>query len=121
GTDMLTSCMMDFENGQASVTASTQVNAHQKVEILGSDGKIVITPPFNVPVDVPAVLTCENSDGFRELECEIADQYGLQFEAFSTVIREGGVMPISDDEAINNMKAIDALFRSEKSGSWETV
>ena len=43
------------------------------------------------------------------------------FDAFSRAVREGGREPTPPEDAIANMKVLDALFRSEKSGSWEKV
>jgi predicted dehydrogenase len=36
-------------------------------------------------------------------------------------VREGGAAPTPPEDAIANMKALDALFKSEKSGAWEKV
>jgi len=121
GTDILTSGIMDFGKGQASFTVGTQTAPHQKVEILGSDGKIVISPPFNIPNDIPAKIILETSDGIQEINCDTVDQYRIQFESFSAYLRQGGELPLSPDDTINNIKVIDALFASEKSGVWETI
>jgi predicted dehydrogenase len=43
------------------------------------------------------------------------------FEPFSRAVREGGPVPTPAQDAIDNMKVLDALFRSEKSGTWEQV
>ncbi|RKX86014.1 MAG: gfo/Idh/MocA family oxidoreductase, partial [Spirochaetes bacterium] len=42
-------------------------------------------------------------------------------EAFARALREGGSAPIPPSDAIANMKVIDAMFRSEKSGGWEAI
>jgi predicted dehydrogenase len=47
------------------------------------------------------------------------DQYAIQAEVFSRVIREGGEVPVSIEDAIRNMAVIEALFRSAESGRWE--
>ena len=49
------------------------------------------------------------------------DQYHLQGEAFSRAVRGEIDLPYGVDDAIANMRVIDALFRSEKSGRWETI
>jgi predicted dehydrogenase len=48
------------------------------------------------------------------------DQYTLQGEAFSRVVRGEIALPYGLDDAVMNMRIIDALLRSEHSGRWET-
>jgi predicted dehydrogenase len=49
------------------------------------------------------------------------DQYTLQGEAFSRAVRGEIDLPYGVEDAVANMRVIDALFRSEKSGRWEEV
>ncbi len=49
----------------------------------------------------------------------VSDQYQLQAEAFGRVIRKEEKPVWGVEDAIQNMKIIDAFFRSEKSGKWE--
>jgi predicted dehydrogenase len=50
-----------------------------------------------------------------------SDQYELQGTAFSRAVRGEVALPFGVDDAIANMRVIDALFRSEKSGRWEAI
>jgi len=61
------------------------------------------------------------SIGPRTLNLGPAGQYRLMFDAFSKSVLEGTEVPTPPSDAIGNMRAIDALFRSEKSGLWEKV
>ncbi len=49
------------------------------------------------------------------------DQYTLQGEAFSRAVRGEIALPYGWEDAICNMRIIDALFASEKSGAWEVL
>ena len=49
----------------------------------------------------------------------VSDQYQLQAEAFGRVIRKKQKPFWGVEDAIQNMKIIDAFFRSEKSRKWE--
>ena len=49
----------------------------------------------------------------------ICDQYTLQGDAFSLAVRGAAPLPHGIDDAILNMRVIDALFRSARSGNWE--
>ena len=48
-------------------------------------------------------------------------QYTLQGDAFARAILEGGEVPVSVEDAVANMAAIEALFRSAATQTWETV
>lgn len=47
------------------------------------------------------------------------DQYREQADAFAEAILSGEPLDTGLGDAIANMKAIDALFRSAASGRWE--
>jgi predicted dehydrogenase len=49
------------------------------------------------------------------------DQYQLQAESFGRHIRSKKKLVWGVDDAIGNMKIIDALFKSEKTKRWEKV
>ena len=49
------------------------------------------------------------------------DQYQLQAETFSQAVRGEIPLPYGVKDAVRNMRALDVLFRSEKSGRWEEV
>ena len=50
-----------------------------------------------------------------------SDQYMLQGEAFSRAVRGEIALSYGVDDAIADMRVIDALFRSETSGRWEAI
>jgi len=49
------------------------------------------------------------------------DMYTLQGDAFSQAVRGEIALPYGLDDAICNMRVIDALFKSGVSGQWESV
>ena len=51
----------------------------------------------------------------------MCDQYGLQGDDFSRAIRGEAALEFALEDAIANMKVIEACFRAAKSGRWETV
>ncbi len=121
GTDILSSAMLDFGDARALFTVGTQSFPTQRVDVIGSAGSISITLPFNMYNDVPAEMHIVTSIGPRTLSLGPAGQYRLMFDAFSKSVLEAGEVPTPTSDAIGNMRAIDALFRSEKSGFWEKV
>jgi predicted dehydrogenase len=52
-TDRLTSAILEFQSGQAIFTCSTQMVPYQRVQFLGTKGRIEIEIPFNAPMDRP--------------------------------------------------------------------
>jgi predicted dehydrogenase len=121
GTDTLSSAMLDFGDARALFTVSTQSFPVQQVDIIGSSGTITIFIPYNMYDDVPADVRITTGIGPRMVRLAPAGQYRLMFDALSRSIIEGKPLPTPPEDAIANMRAIDALFRSEKSGLWEKV
>ncbi len=97
---------------------------YQRVQILGTGGRIEIEIPINAPPDRPSrLLIDDGSDlsgrGIEILEFPPCDQYRVQGDLFSQSIRENKEPPIALEESIKNMAVIDAIFRSAKSNQWE--
>jgi predicted dehydrogenase len=127
GTDRTTSAVVDFGQGrQLSFTVSTQCVLHQRVQICGNRGRIEIQIPFNAPQGKHTRIFID--DGSRldgsGITTEVlapCDQYTLEAEAFSQAVRGEITLPYGLEDALMNMRIIDALFRSEKSGHFEEV
>jgi len=49
------------------------------------------------------------------------DQYTIQGDAFSRAIQEDSEVPVPLENALGNMKVIDAVFRAGESGKWERI
>lgn len=125
GTDRLTSGLLAFPEGrQLAFTCSTQLSLTQKVTVLGTRGRLEIPIPFNAPADRQTVLIFDDGrdlagGGRQEIVIEPVDQYREQVDAFAEAVLSGTPLETGLDDAIANMKAIDALFRSATSGRWE--
>jgi predicted dehydrogenase len=123
--DRLTSAILDFAGGQSIFTCSTQLVAHQRMQFLGTRGRIELEIPFNAPVDRPTRLLIDDgsdiSGGAIVAETfPVCDQYALQGDAFARAVKEGAEVPVSVEDAIENMAVIDAIFRSAETGQWES-
>ncbi|WP_437874325.1 Gfo/Idh/MocA family protein [Sorangium sp. So ce513] len=126
GTDRLTSGLLDYGGAHLTFTCSTQAVAYQRVNALGTRGRIELEIPFNAPADQPCRIFLDDGstlDGSsaKVTSFPIVDQYHLQSEAFSRAIRAGGPVENSIEVAVGNMRVIDALFRSAQSGRWERI
>jgi predicted dehydrogenase len=127
GTDRLASVLADFGQGrQLSFICSTQTIGHQRVQVLGSKGKLEIIIPFNAPQGERTAITIDTGgsiDGSlarREVLPE-SDQYTEQAEAFALAVLGEKPLPWGIEDAIASMKVLDAVFASEKSGGWASV
>jgi predicted dehydrogenase len=120
-TDILASAIMDFGDIHGIFTVGTQTYPDQRVDIRGTGGVITVHLPFNVYPDVPVRVTVNCGVGARDILSGPVDMYGLQFDAFSRAVRERLPAPTPPEDAIANMKVLDAIFRSETSGAWEAV
>ena len=127
GTDRTTSGLMDFGGGrQLGFTVSTQCCAYQRVQVVGTGGRIEIRIPFNAPRGGAMQIAIDDGrtlDGtgiaFETLPA--ADQYRLQAEAFSRRVRGEEAPYWGMDDAVAQMRVIDALWRSERSQRWEDI
>ena len=121
GTDILSSGILDFGTTRSVFTVGTQSHNTQRVHVLGSGGELSVLLPFNAYPDAPMQVSVSTGVGTRQVYTPATDQYVEMFEAFSRAVREGGAAPTPPEDAIANMKSLDALFKSEKSGAWEKV
>jgi predicted dehydrogenase len=117
-TDRITSAIMEFEKGVSTFTCSTQLADYQRVTILGTDGWIEIEIPFNAPVDRPCKIWQKTGDEFKQIELEIGNQYTIQGDLFSQAILDDTAVPTPIEDAIANMRVIDAVFKSAETGKW---
>ncbi len=124
GTDMLASAILDFGSGHAIFTCSTQQIPFQRVQILGTRGRIELEIPFNAPNDRPTRLFIDSTgdltfSGITMETFPTSDQYTLQGDAFARAVFENTDVPVPLEDSIANMAVIEAIFRSGKSGQWE--
>jgi predicted dehydrogenase len=124
-TDRLASAILDFAGGQAIFTCSTQLIPYQKVNLLGTKGRIELEIPFNAPPDRPARILIDSTgdltgSGISIEVFPVADQYTMQGEAFAKAIREDSEVPVPLEDSIGNMAVIEAIFKSAESGAWVT-
>jgi predicted dehydrogenase len=122
--DILTSMMLDYPSGQAVGMCSTRLVPHQRVQVFGTRGKLEVEIPFNAPPDRPCRLFVDtHGDVFGKnvevIELPVCDQYTIQGDLFSRAILEQGDVPYPLEMSVLNMAAIEAVFRSARSGQWE--
>ena len=110
--------MLDFGRGTSTFTCATQLTPFQRVNIFGTDGRIEIEIPFNAPPDRPCKIAYQHGKESGEISFDVCDQYEIQGHLFSKAILHDSEVPTPLDDAVANMKVIDAMIKSAEKGTW---
>lgn len=127
GVDRITSALVAFPGGrQLLLSCALALALYQRVVILGTAGRIEVPVPFTPPRDHACRIVIdsgESLDGSSAVTETLApvDQYQLQCDRAAAVFRGRASQEFPIEDAIANMRVIDALYRSAGSGGWERV
>jgi len=121
-TDRLGTVILEFPSGQCVFTVSTQLVPYQKMILFGEEKKLEIEIPFNVPNDDICKINIDEGGltplNQQEYIFDVCDQYKIQGELFSEAIISDGEVPVSLENAFKNTEVIEAIFKSEETGTW---
>jgi len=116
GIDTLTSAVLEFPGGgQASFTVGIRSEPYQRVHVVGTEGRIEVEIPFNIPWDRPTrVLVTAGGDppvapATTELTFDPANQYTLQAEVFGRAVLDGTPAPVPPSDAVATMAVLEAI------------
>jgi predicted dehydrogenase len=118
GTDRIASGLLQFASGTSSFTCSTQLMPYQRVNILGTEGRIEVDIPVNTPPDKKTRIVLHTKQDSKEIFFDAVDQYTLQGDAFAKAISTNSAVPTPLEDAVANMKVIEAVFKSANTKSW---
>jgi predicted dehydrogenase len=127
GTDRLMSIIADFGEGrQLTFTVSTQLAPHQHVTLAGTRGRVEILIPFNAPQGERLRLIVDNGSRLggassKEIVIKASDQYAEEADAFAKAVLGETELPYGPEDGVKMMKMLDAMFKSEKTGRWEST
>ena len=117
GVDTLSSAVLTFPGGvQSSFTVGIRSEPYQRVHVIGSNGRIEVEIPFNIPPHLPTRLHVSAGGDppvaphTVSLTVEEADQYTVQAELFGQAILDGAPAPVHPADAVANMRVIDSLL-----------
>lgn len=116
-TDRLTSGILNFDKGTSTFTCATQLAPFQQVTILGTQGLIEVEIPFTPP-DNPCRIWHQHENKTEEILIDAYNQYTIQGDLFSLAVLNNTEVPTPLEDAVANMKVIDALIRSAETGTW---
>ncbi|WP_374373836.1 Gfo/Idh/MocA family protein [Dongia sp.] len=126
-TDRLTSAIAEFPGGRHLVFGcATQLVPRQHVQILGTKARAEVMIPFNAPPGQTTIIRIDDGSDLSGANIKTetipaCDQYTLQGEVFSAAIRGGPPLEFNLQDAVCNMRVIDAMFRAAAGGTWQTV
>ena len=119
-TDRICSGILDFVQGTSTFTCSTQLVPYQRVNVFGTKGRIEIEIPFNAPPDKPCKMLFQNNEIIEEIEIKICDQYTIQGDLFSLAVLNNEKVPTPIEDAVENMKVLEAVIQSAEKEEWCT-
>ena len=120
-TDRIASGLLDFGKGTATFTCSTQLTSYQRANIFGTEGRVEVEIPVNAPPDKPCRIWHQRGTNIEEISFDICDQYILETDAISLAVHNNTPVPTPLEDALANMKVIEAVVASGQSGSWVDI
>jgi xylose dehydrogenase (NAD/NADP) len=110
--------VLDFGDGRSALVASSFCQPYRhEVELLGTEGRILVPNAFVNRSD-PLWFEVEDASGARErVDTPGDDEYRLEVEDFAACVRDGRQPEtVSHADTLANMRAIDALYESARTG-----
>ena len=120
GVDILTSAVLEFDGGHATFTCSTRTETDQRVHVYGTQGRIALGIPFNIPPDRPTqVFVTAGGDPpvaphTETLTFAIADPYTVEAEVFAAMVLDGVAPPFPARDAVANLRVLEQIFGQER-------
>lgn len=118
GVDRLASAIMDFGQGTATFTCSTQLAYYQRVNIYGTEGRVEIEIPFNAPSERPTRMWHQRGGDVEEIVLGVCNQYTIQGDLFSLAVLNDTPVPTPITDAVANMRVIEAVVESGRRQDW---
>ncbi len=118
GVDVAVAGVLEFGDRLASFGVSIRAEADQRVVVYGSEGRLTLEIPFNIPADRPTRLLLYRGGGMPPFEpTEVlpfppANMYGIQAEAFAAAVLDGTPPPLPMSDSIANMEVIERILAS---------
>jgi len=118
GVDRLGIGILEFDRGLASFTIGTQLVRYQRVQILGTRGRIELVIPINPPPGEPSRLVLQQGLAVTEHAIAVSDQYTAQCDAFCQAIIDDTAVPTPLEDSVCNMHILDRIKHSAAAGNW---
>ncbi|WP_080748136.1 Gfo/Idh/MocA family protein [Enterobacter cancerogenus] len=127
GTDETTHAILDFGQGQqATLTVGLKMAASQRVQVVCEKSLLDLSAPYVPGKGSPATLWIDSHAGLDDAAPQprvlpVVEQYQCEATNFSRAVRGEIVPEFGVEDAISQMRVMDALFASAESGQWQEV
>ena len=114
GVDMMAHGMLEFERG-LGLTFECGMWAYSRcsLEIAGTEGRIELPSAFGWErMEDQAQILIHTAKGTREEKLGAHNHFALQADALAAAVLDGIPLPYGPQDAINNMRVIDACLKS---------
>ena len=122
-TDFYANVLAEFPGFNMTFYVSTQMGNRQTMVFHGDKGFIELSAPFNSNLYEGDEVRVHNAshNETRTYRYSGINQYVLEIEAFTRAVA-GKKQPLfSLEESVLNQRVIDAIYKSGKSGRWQSV
>ncbi|HEY6632218.1 MAG TPA: Gfo/Idh/MocA family oxidoreductase [Rhizobiaceae bacterium] len=121
GVDVAASAVLEFPGGRSAlVSSSFRAGGQGFYQVIGTEGVIDVPRAFIPGMGSRAaegLVIVSDPDGHRnERSFPPANHYRLMAEAFAEAVLSGKPVPYPPEDAVNNMRALDAIADSARSG-----
>ena len=114
GTDWVFAGMMRFPNDVVALfDCGTSLPNRDELEAIGTEGSLFLDDPWHCGTPV---IELRRNDSVERIEVEAANPYRLELEDMNAAIRGERPPLLGREDAMGQVRAIDALFRSQESG-----
>jgi predicted dehydrogenase len=121
GVDEVTGAVLRFDRDRlAVVDCGLRISRRQEYEVVGTDGHMTVPLGF-LPGTAASEIHLTQGTDRSVVTVPGADQYQLMVEHFEEVTLDGAPLRQPPEDATANMRTIDALYRSMKTGRAEAI
>lgn len=104
----------------ATIDCGMDVHRRNEIEVVGSEGTLLVPSPWQTPLGALIVQTPAEGDPI-EHRPESVDPYTRELEDIGRAITEGVAPRLGRADALGQARAIEALYRAAESGAAITV
>ncbi len=115
GVDVRLAGMLRFSSAAALVDCGLRTPYRQFCEVVGTDGTVMLPRPFQ-PEEDPAMLIVRTGAQEEKVEIPGTNQYTLMLDHMGACILEGRPPQFPPEDAVANVRVLDALMASARSG-----
>ena len=110
--------IMEFADGKSALLDySKEAHGRPILEVLGTEGRMIVND-FHLPLNWESRIRIFDAGGFSQTLFPPFDSYMLEVQAMSDAILYGAPLKFPADEAVANIRAMDAIRVSSAEKRW---